>query len=385
MDPSEFGERAPGRVVRLPSGYWAFLPDPLPPEIAADWGLAGLAAEAHGALGELAGIVRALPNPQVLVAPFVRREAVLSSRIEGTRASLTDLLLYEAAPRVQGHDRDEREVANYVDALSYGLARLESLPLSLRLLREMHARLHAGLRAEHLTPGEFRRGQNWIGRPGSSLTDAIYVPPPVENMRAALDALEHYIHAPSTLVPLIRIALIHYQFEAIHPFLDGNGRIGRMLINLLLAAWGHLPAPVLYLSAYFERQRPAYYRHLLAVSQAGDWPGWLTYFLEGVQHQATDALQRAQRVLNLRDAYRTRGLGTRSGTVLPQILDRLFITPAVTVPQIAKQLGITQRAARQNIDRLTAEGILREATGRQRNRVYLAAEILTLVDTEALP
>jgi len=385
MHPSDFSDAAPGRVIRVPSGYWAFLPDPLPPEIAADWELAGLAAQAHGALGELAGVVRTLPNPLLLVAPFIRREAVLSSRIEGTRASLTDLLLFEAAPRAHGHDRDEREVANYVDALEYGLARLETMPLSLRLLREMHARLHAGLGAEHLTPGEFRRSQNWIGRPGSTIAGATYVPPPAAEMLDALDALERHIHTASPLAPLIRIALIHYQFEAIHPFLDGNGRIGRMLIGLLLKNWGLLPVPVLPLSAYFEQTRPRYYRHLTDVSHAGDWHGWLAYFLEGVRHQAADALQRATRLLDLREAYRGRRESARSGAVLLRILDNLFTAPAVTVPQIAERLGVTQRAARQNVDRLVAEGILREVTGRQRNRIYLAHEIIAIVDTEAMP
>ncbi|MCA1852330.1 MAG: Fic family protein, partial [Beggiatoa sp.] len=217
MQPSDFSPEAPGRVIKVHTGFWAYVPNPLPPPLDPTWQLAGLAAEAHRQVGELAGLARTLPNPHLLIRPFVRREAVLSSRIEGTQASLSDLFFFEAAPTPVQAAGDVLEVANYVKALEYGLTRLADLPVSLRLLREMHERLMTGVRGRHLAPGEFRRSQNWIGPPGCSLAEATYVPPPADLMDATLADLERYVHAHSDLPPLVRLALIHYQFEAIHP------------------------------------------------------------------------------------------------------------------------------------------------------------------------
>ncbi len=271
MELADFAADQAGRLITAPQGYWAFVPNPLPPSVNLTWDLVGKISEADRALSELAGVARTLPNPHLLIGPFIRREAVLSSRIEGTQASLSDLFFFEASGTIDPQTPDVREVSNYVKALEHGLARLKKLPVSLRLIREMHEQLMGGARGDHLTPGEFRRSQNWIGPPGCTLMDAVYVPPPEDEMTEALDHLEKYLHSASSLPPLVRLALIHYQFEAIHPFLDGNGRIGRLLLTLLLCAEGLLPHPLLYLSAYFERHRQEYYRLLLAVSQSGHW------------------------------------------------------------------------------------------------------------------
>jgi Fic family protein len=247
-------------------GYWAYIPNPLPPQIAWSVPLISALAEAERNLGRLASLADMLPYPHILVRPFIRREAVLSSRIEGTRASLVDLYHYESAQSSFFEDSsDVREVHNYVRALDYSLERSKTLPVSLRMIREIHGKLMEGVRGEYLTPGEFRRSQNWIGPPGSTIESATIVPPPVDEMHQALDALEKFIHAPSEIPQLVRAGLIHYQFEAIHPFLDGNGRMGRLLVIILLIEWGLISHPLLYLSAFFEAHRSEYYDRLLAV------------------------------------------------------------------------------------------------------------------------
>jgi Fic family protein len=380
MDTSRFTEDSPGRLLRSPQGYVAFVPDSLPPVITFDLGLAARMSEADRALSELAGVARTLPNPHLLIGPFVRREAVLSSRIEGTQASLSDLLFFEASNLREQEVPDVREVSNYVRALEYGLSRLDTLPLSLRLIREMHERLLEGTRGQSLTPGEFRRSQNWIGPAGCTLMDAIYVPPPVDEMAGALDAFEKYLHAPSELPPLVRLAIAHYQFEAIHPFLDGNGRIGRLLVTMLLCTEGLLPLPLLYLSAYFERHRDEYYSNLLDVSLRGSWNKWIGFFLRAVAVQSRDAIQRSDTLLGLWRAYRDKMQAARSSALLLRIVDGLFQNPALTNPGIAKELSITPRAAQLNVDKLIAAGILQEMTGRKRNRLYVAHEIISALD-----
>ncbi len=277
-----------------------------------------------------------------------------------------------------------REVANYVTALEYGLGRLKDLPVSLRLIREMHERLMHGVRGEYMTPGEFRRSQNWIGPPGCLLMDATFVPPPVDEMKEALGELEKYLHAPSTLPPLVRLALIHYQFEAVHPFLDGNGRIGRLLLTLLLCAEGLLPQPLLYLSAYFERHRQEYYDLLLGVSQAGRWHDWVMYFLRGVAEQSQDAVKRSSRLLDLRQEYRQKLQSARASALLLQLVDELFSYPAISIARAAKRLDVTPRSAQLNVDRLMDEGILEEATGRKRNRVFIAPGIIRIIEAQEI-
>ena len=277
MNPENFQNSTAGQVIRHTKGYWAFIPAPLPLVLSWPLPLVSILSEAERNLSKLASLAGVLPTPHLLVQPFMRREAVISSRIEGTRASLSDLYTYETQLSFLEPTTDVQEVHNYVEALDYGLERLKTLPVSLRLIREIHARLMADVRGKHLTPTvqntvhEFRRSQNWIGPPGSTLENAPYVPPPVDEMLQALDQFEKFIHAPSDLPPLARAGLVHYQFEAIHPFLDGNGRVGRLLVILLLCEWGLLPQPLLYLSAYFDANRQGYYDRLLRVSQRGDW------------------------------------------------------------------------------------------------------------------
>src|ERR687898_1451233 len=309
MQRKEFSSEAPGRLVTLGEGRWAFVPAALPPKLAYGPPLVAALSEADRALGELAGLGRTLRNPYLLTRPFLRREAVLSSRIEGTQASLVDLYAFEVeSPLFDEPERrdDVHEVQNYVRALEHGLERLEELPISVRLLREMHAVLMEGVRGAQRDPGEFRRVQNWIGPPGAEISEASYVPPPPGEIPATLGALERYVHEDTGLPPLVDIALVHYQFEAIHPFLDGNGRIGRLLITLMLIERDLLPEPLLYLSAYFERHRGAYYDHLLAVSQKGEWEEWLLFFLRGVSVEARDASLRAGKLFDLRETYRQR-------------------------------------------------------------------------------
>ena len=382
MDPSKFQASTSGKVVRLPQGYWAFLPAALPPELVFSPALVTALSAADRALGELKGFGGMLSNPHLLIRPLARREAVLSSRIEGTRASLDDLLAYEVTQlSFLESGSDVREVHNYVRALEYGLECINTLPISLRLICEVHAKLMGGVRGDVWTPGEFRRSQNWIGPAGSTLETALYVPPPVEDMLAALGALENFIHAPADLPPLLRLGLIHYQFEAIHPFLDGNGRVGRLLIALLLTAGQLLPQPLLYLSAYFESNRRTYYELLLAVSQRAAWEDWLLYFLEGVKQQSQDAVNRIDRLQTLRAKYQTQIQSRRAPARLLRVVDLLFSQPVITTRQVETALETNFVGAQRLIDQLTQAGLLREITGGRRNRVYRADEILSILES----
>jgi len=379
VKPSDFGLNKSGTLIKAPQGYWAFNPNPLPPPLSLTWELVSLISDADRALSELAGVARTLPNPHLLISPFMRREAVLSSRIEGTQASLSDLFMFESS-HTSERKPDVQQVVNYINALEYGLSRLETLPVSSRLIREMHEHLMAGVRGEHLTPGEFRRTQNWIGRAGCSLTDATFVPPPVHEMNVALTELERFLHEPSQLPPLLRLALVHYQFEAIHPFLDGNGRIGRLLLTLLLLTEGLLPQPLLYLSAYFERHREEYYAGLLGVSQHGKWMEWIDFFLQGVAIQARDAIRRSTLLQDLQKEYRSNLLDKRSTATVLQLMDLLFMNPTLTVGFAKEHLGATYRTAQISIDKLMEEGILFEVTGRSRNRIFMAPRIMQIVE-----
>jgi Fic family protein len=382
MDPSDFSISSPGRVLRTHKGYWTFIPNPLPPAIEWSSSLISALGEAERNLGRLASMTETLPSPNILVRPFIRREAVLSSRIEGTRASLVDVYHYEAAQLAFFEDSsDVREVHNYVRALDYGLKRLKTLPVSLRLIREMHGILMEGVRGEHLTPGEFRRSQNWIGAPGSTIESATIVPPPVDEMHQALDALEKFMHSPSYVSKLARAGLIHYQFEAIHPFLDGNGRVGRLLVILLLTEWGMISQPLLYLSAFFEAHRLDYYDRLLRVSQRGDWENWLLFFFRGLSSQALDAITRIERLVNLRTAYQERLRKERAAERLLLALDEIFERPILNIRQLEAALDVPYRTAQRYVESLEKIGILREVTGQARNRLYQADEILQLLES----
>jgi Fic family protein len=377
----EFFDSPTGQVVRTIDDAWAFVPNSLPPTLTWTSDLISDLSKADRALGELAGLGRTLVNPNLLIRPFMRREAVLSSRIEGTQATLEDLYAYEGEQlSLFEPPHDVEEVHNYVRALEYGLERLEEFPLSLRFIREIHARLMEGVRGQEMTPGEFRRRQNCIGPPRCSLAEATFVPPPVLQMREALDAFERFLYDDLGLPPLVRLGLIHYQFEAIHPFLDGNGRVGRLLIILLLCAWELLPEPLLYLSAYIEAHRRTYYELLLAVSQEGAWEAWLRFFLQGVAEQSQDALVRAGRLQNLRERYREQFQTKRTAARLLQVVDLLFDQPLVTVNQVAEALDVHFASANQYVQQLEETGVLREITGQARNRVYRADEVLVAIE-----
>ena len=378
MDGERLKRHPHGRTVRGRGGYLAFVPAPLPPPIAWDAELVGTLSRADQAIGRLAGEGRRFPNPHLFISPFLHREAVLSSRIEGTRTTLGELLAARAGVPSGSDPADLREVGNYVAALEYGLDRLNTLPLSLRLLREIHERLMRGVRGDTATPGEFRRSQNWIGPPGCSLRDATYVPPPVDELMGCLDALERFLH-DENLPPLVHAALAHAQFEAVHPFLDGNGRIGRLLVTLLLLVRDVLPSPLLYLSAWFEASREEYYAHLLAVTQHGAWEPWLVYFLTGVCTQAEDALARIQDIDDLYGRWQEGLVGTQSGR--PEQVLRLFVAnPFRTVRGVAQEMDVAYTTARRAIDRLEEAGIVSLVGPAKRNRVYCARAMLDILE-----
>ena len=341
-------------------------------------------AQAERALGKLAGAGEMLPNPHLLIGPFVRREAVLSSRIEGTIANEEDLALFQVDPEVETRRPDTREVRNYVMALEYGLKRIADLPVSLALLREVHSRLLKGVRGADKSPGEFRDRQNFIGAPGMPLKDARFVPPPVKQMHEALAAFEKFLRAPSERPFLVDLALLHYQFEAIHPFRDGNGRVGRLLIPLLLCERNVLPKPLLYLSAYLERHRVRYMDLMLSVSQKGAWESWIEFFLQGIGEQAMDGVARASELMALWQDYRKRLQTARMSILAQNLVDELFKQPAMSVGLAQKVLGVSFASAQNNVMRLVNLGILKEVTGRKRDRIFIAPEILQLTGASHL-
>jgi Fic family protein len=361
MKPGDFHSSRAGQATRAQNGYWAFIPVPLPPDL--EWlpTLITALSDAERELARLTTLAGNFPFPRLLVQPFIRREAVLSSRIEGTRASLADLYNYESAQlSFLEPDNDVREVHNYVLALDYGLERLKTLPVSLRLIRELHARLLEGVRGGQLTPGNFRRTQNWIGPTGSTIETATYVPPPVDEMLDALGAMEKFIHADTDLPALVRAGMIHYQFEAIHPFLDGNGRVGRLLVTLLLREWGVLAQPLLNLSAYFERYRQEYYDHLLAVSQRGKWEEWLYFFLRGITAQAQDSVFRMTQLQGIRGRYEELVRADRNPQRMTIVIDFMFSRPILTLRQLESALDMPYMAAKRYVDKLVEAGVLRE-------------------------
>lgn len=378
MNPADFKAPEAGRVVRAPGGYHAFIPAPLPPRLAYDDGLVLALSQADAALSELSGLGRHLPNPHLLIASYVRREAVLSSRIEGTTTSLAELLMEEVAEGATQRDPDDvREVRNYVTALEYGMTRLRTLPLSLRLVRELHARLMKGVRGEHATPGEFRRSQNWIGAPRSTPETAVYVPPPPEHLMETLGGWEKLLHDRGRMPDLVQCALMHEQFEAIHPFLDGNGRVGRLLIALFLVERERLSQPLLYLSAYIEQHRREYYDRLQRVRTDGDWIGWLRFFLEGVKVISRQAVTQAGRLMDLRERWRDRLVGQAKAT---ELIDALLVNPYMSVARAQRVLKTSNPTARGAVARLEKLGVLSEITGRSWGRLYLARQVLQLIE-----
>ena len=362
-----------GRFVKQSAGYTAFVPAPLPsdPPPQMDGAMVGLLSRADQAVGRLDGVARTLPNPDLFVAMYMRREAVLSSQIEGTQSTLEDVLAFELDPRHRGVPQDVEEVVNYVKAMNYGLERLATLPLSLRLICEIHAELMSGVRGADKLPGEFRRSQNWIGPGGAGLSEASFVPPPVPEMTEALHDLENFLHADDDLLPmLVRCGLVHAQFETIHPFLDGNGRAGRLLITFQLVQAGVLHRPLLYLSYYIKRHKAEYYDRLTAIREDGNWEGWLRFFLRGVAETAEEATTTAEAIVGLREEHReflqNEGLGLNG----LRLLDLLFRRPLVNVNLVKDRLDVAFRTANDLVDRLVALELLEEITGGQRNRVF---------------
>ena len=371
----------PGRKFRTSSGYYAFLPDPLPPELKWTPELVRSLSNADRAIGKLAGEGRRLPNPHVLMRPFIIREAVLSSRIEGTQTTLGQLLAADSGAVLKDSPEDLREVGNYVSAMEFGIAKLQEEHLSLDLILDLHHHLMTGVRGDTARPGTIRNTQNWIGLPGSTVFEASYVPPPPEMLLEFMNNLVVFM-AQKDLPPLVSAALLHYQFEAIHPFLDGNGRLGRLLVTLFLVDRAILPTPLLYLSAFFEASRGEYYRCLRAVTEEGDWNRWLQYFLGGVALQSDDALNRASRIVDLLDHWRVQVTEFPGSTPL-NLLNLLAGNPFVTVPGIARKLNVARSTANRAIEYLVKLDILCQTDRRKRDRAWVAPVLLAILEEPA--
>ncbi|WP_374660414.1 Fic family protein [Phenylobacterium sp.] len=370
-----------GRYVRQTTGYSAFIPNPLPPrDIAIDSEMQTLLSRADRALGRLDGSIQTLPNPDLFVFMYVRKEAVLSSQIEGTQSSLADVLEVEASVFDPQHPSDVGEVLNYVTAMNYGLNRLTELPLCVRLIKEIHNELLHNVRGREKNPGEIRTSQNWIGPGGCTLQNATFVPPPPHEVMSALSDLETFMHSDAQIPALIKIGLIHAQFETIHPFLDGNGRIGRLLITFLLMQSEILLKPVLYISHYFKRNRYEYYEKLQSVRDNGDWENWIKFFLKGIATVSLEATETARSIVGLREEHRalvTSRFGRAAGNGLT-ILETLFRSPIITVGQVQKTLKITYPPANGLVQRFVDAGILFEITGQERYRVYQYSPYINL-------
>ncbi|WP_435161071.1 Fic family protein [Halorubrum sp. SY-15] len=384
MERDDFDETAPGEIVptTTPKGtYSAFKPEPLPPSISTEELITPL-AEATQALGRLHGIGPRVGSREILIEPFIRKEALESSQIEGTHATLSDIYAYEAGQEALiGEDRQQgtQEVVNYLYALTHGLDAITAGdPITVELLCEMHDRLLSGVRGDEADPGELRTTQNFIGST-PYIQDARYVPPPPNGIPDLLEDLLEYVNQETNLHPLLRIGLTHYQFETIHPFLDGNGRLGRLLISLLLQRDGLLPEPYLYLSSYFNARRSDYVDHLLAVSQHDEWEEWLLFFLRGVQSQADEAHQRANLLVDLREGYQQRYQSERSENILELVM-RLFEDPYLDVNTAAEWLDVEYSTANRLIGQLEDDGILEELTGKDRNRFYRASEVFQIIN-----
>lgn len=379
MHPSEYSQDAPGQVVRSTDGHWTFEPSPLPADVAYDRNLSSLLSRADLALGKLSMAGRLIPNPELWIRPFIRREAVLSSRIEGTVTRLDQLLLFEAAEDGAA-DEDMAEVRNYVDALQYGLSQVNAgMPLTLRLLREVHERLLHGVRGANMRPGQFRACPVIIGRKGQSADQARFIPPAHLSLDRLLRDFERFLNDPGDMPVVEQLALAHYQFEAIHPFMDGNGRLGRLLITLMLCERKVLSQPLLYLSAYFEARDAEYRDGLLAVSQRGAWKEWVQFVATGIMEQAEDAVQRSEQLLELRQRYRSRAQESKQVAGVLTLIDSLFAAPAITITGAQHIMAVTYPTAQKYVDWMIDEGMLREVSGRLRNRVYMAPAIFGLL------
>lgn len=379
MDPARYAKSAFGEPRRTVGrhGYTAYFPAPIPRTTELPGRTVRLLADAEASLGRLAGVGQLVPNPYLLIRPYLLREALSSTRIEGAQASLADV--FEAKATGEPPNPDVEEVLNYIDALEWGLGQLEHLPLGVRLIREMHRRLLAGVRGRDRVPGEFRTTQNWVGAGGSTIETARFVPPPPEELSGLLADWERYAHEDPEVPLLVQNALLHYQFETLHPFLDGNGRLGRLLSVFMLVEHGRLPAPLLYLSSYLERERDGYYQALQTAREEGDILPWIELFLTSVHSQAADAVGRAQRIIELRERYRVAASSIASSKAM-LLVDLVCETPIVSSRAVEENLAVTRPTALKLLRQLKKVGVLEEGhTGPRGQRRYLASELMDAV------
>ncbi len=372
-----------GKYVKQPSGYRAFIPNPLPPHpsIKYDGELRNLLSQADRALARLDGITTVLPNPELFVGMYVKKEALLSSQIEGTQASLEGVLKFEANLTPSEDINEIKEVINYIKALDYGMKRLEELPMSNRLIKEIHKILISGTRGTHKTSGEFRRSQNWIGPPGASLNEATFIPPPPDIVHELMSELEKFIHRKNDIPPLIKIALIHSQFETIHPFLDGNGRVGRLLITFYLYWKGILSRPLLYLSFFLKKHRSEYYDWLMKVRLEGEWEVWLKFFLKGVIEVSREAAETAKEIIELKETLIQRLIKKRAASNYAiGLIDMIFSMPIITSMDIQAKLTIRSKdTVNKLIKKFLEAGILNEISGKKRYKKYLFSDYLEII------
>lgn len=369
-----------GKTIQQSTGYVSYQPAALPPTppLAFDAEMIQLLSEADLALGKLAGIAELLPNPDLFVAMYVRKEAVLSSQIEGIQCTLDEVLEQEAS-ETGVQTKDIGEVVNYVHAMNYGISRLSSLPLSLRLLREVHGQLLAGVRGENKDPGEFRKSQNWIGPQGCTLASATFVPPALPDMDQALDNLEKFLHERDSLPLTIQCALVHAQFETIHPFLDGNGRLGRLLVALLLHERSVLKQPLLYISLYLKANRREYYDRLTDVRTKGDWEGWVKFFLAGIALVSKNAATTAQNIVHFREEILQQA--REQGRHELALVDFLFKHPILDIRSAERLLECTYATAATAMKNLENDGCVVEITGQKRNKRFKFVGYLSLFDS----
>lgn len=373
--------RKTGILTPQPTGYTAFVPAALPPHppIELDNELQSLTSDAALAVGRLDGMVHTVPDSDFFVAMYVRREAVLSAQIEGTQSSLEDLLEVELRPKSKSETSDVSDIVNYVRAMNRGLGLLNELPVCLRLIRELHIEVVRDTRGGHAYAGEFRRTQNWIGRPGSTLKTATFVPPPVTEMHQALNDLERFLNARSGLPSLVETALIHAQFEAIHPFLDGNGRVGRLLITLILIERGLLKKPLLYLSWYLKQFRAEYYQRLQEIRTDGNWEAWIRFFLTGIRETAREAAATAERLFQMREEHQIHVVSEAGPTGL-QLLSELYRHPVSNISNIATALDVGFNTAKRLVHQFVELGLLTEITGLKRDRIFRYDAYVSIFD-----
>jgi Fic family protein len=371
-----------GRYVMQPAGYKAFIPKRLPPSPPIQYNdeLQSLLSKADRSLARLDGITTVLPNPDLFIAMYVKKEALLSSQIEGTQASLEGVLEFEADLTPKESLDEIKEVINYVKALNYGMERLKKLPFSLRLIREIHKTLLGGTRGTHRNPGEFRKSQNWIGPPGFSITEAVFIPPPPDLVTTAMGELEKFFYEESNFPPLVKIALIHAQFETIHPFLDGNGRIGRLLITFYLFWKGILSKPLLYLSFYLKKKRSEYYDLLMKVRTEGAWENWIKFFLKGIGDTSEEAANTAREIIHLKeDLIRKLYESAVTSIYGVRLVDLLFETPLISVKEVIEKLNISKETANELVKKFERIDILKELTGKQRYKKFSFRQYIGII------